>query len=315
MNINSIISTRIDAVGNIISYTTYKHPTLQFSPAEALKTNNGYIIRCSYNGTTNKQIGICYFDNSLNLSTYTEVLSTSNEDIYGSSISTNDNGQSVILNGMTVIGGSNYNLFVFKVNANASIPWKHRAQAENTTPYKGVGFNSHVLWGNKIVNIGDGYNEGPFFSIMDVNGDGLCTPLNFNISASNTPLNLLSGVLSTYVVTDITASATNYTTTNTISYTKTLYCGVLPNEVNETKISDNISVYPNPASDRINIIFRDRIADATNVEIFDTFGRMVLLENISNNVNNIDVSGLTKGMYLIKIKNEHTEVVTKFMKD
>lgn len=314
MNINSIISTRIDATGNIVSYTTYKHPTKQFSPTESLKTSNGYIVRTNYNGSDNKRIGICYFDNSLNLTTYTEVLSSTNEDIYGSSISTNDNGQSVVINGMTVT--TEYNLFIFKVNANASISWKHRAKATNTTPYKGVGFNSHTLWGNKIVNVGDGYNEGPFFSIMDVNGDGLCAPLAFNISASNTPLNILTGTLSTYVVTDITASATNYNTTNSISYTKTLYCGVLPNEVNEMKISkDNISVYPNPASDKINIVFSDRIAVATNVEIFDTFGKMVLLENIANNVNSIDVSSLTKGLYLIKIKNEYSEVVNKFIKN
>ncbi|NUM50777.1 MAG: T9SS type A sorting domain-containing protein [Flavobacteriales bacterium] len=311
MNVNSIISTRIDAAGNIQSYTTYKHPTKQFVNGQAVKTNNGYVMMCAYNGFDNKRIGVCYFDNSLNLSTYTEVVSTSNEDVYGMSISTNDNGQSVFLNGMTYTG--NYNLFICKVNANASIAWKHRAQAANSTPYKGVQFNSHALWGNKIVNVGDGYNEGPFFSIMDINGDGLCTPLTLSISASNTSLNLLSGSLSTYTVTDIVASTTTYTTINTISYTKSLYCGVLPNEVDEMNLREKVSIYPNPANDVLNIVFDEIITEPTSVDIYDAFGRTVLSENIVRNIYSIDISGLPKGIYLTKVKNFKNEIVKKII--
>ncbi|CAG0987329.1 hypothetical protein FLAV_02110 [Flavobacteriales bacterium] len=313
MNINSIISTRIDATGNIQSYTTYKHPTKQFVNGQAVKTSNGYVMMCAYNGSDNKRIGVCYFNNSLNLNTYTEVVSTSNEDIYGMSFSTNDNGQSVFLNGMTYTGI--YNLFICKVNTNASIAWKHRAQAANSTPYKGVQFNSHALWGNKIVNVGDGYNEGPFFSIMDVNGDGLCAPLAFSISASNTSLNLLSGSLSTYTVTDIVASTTTYTTSTTISYTKTLYCGVLPNEVDEINLRDNISIYPNPARDVLNIVFNEIITEPTPVEIYDTFGRMILFEKINKNNNSIDISAFSRGMYLLKVKNNTNEFFKKFIKE
>lgn len=314
LNGNSIINTKVDLSGTILSYKAYKHSTKTLIPKEVIKSGSNIVVRSDFNGMDNKRFGLTTFDNALNLSLYTEINNTNNDDIYALSVASINNGQNVIVSGMTF--PNIYNLFILNLNSSGTIIWKHRAQAANTTPYKQVQFNSTTVWGNKLVSVGDGNKEGPFFSIMDNNGSGLCTPLTLNASSSNLTLDLLNGVLNQANLTSITPTITNFITTNVVSYTKTLYCGAVPNEVNEMKISnDNISVYPNPASDKVNIVFRDRIADATNVEIFDTFGRIVLLENIANNVNNIDVSNLTKGMYLIKIKNNNSEVVTKFMKD
>lgn len=143
----------------------------------------------------------------------------------------------------------------------------------------------------------------------------MCAPLAFSISASNTSLNLLSGSLSTYTVTDIVASTTTYTTSTTISYTKTLYCGVLPNEVDEINLRDNISIYPNPARDVLNIVFNEIITEPTPVEIYDTFGRMILFEKINKNNNSIDISAFSRGMYLLKVKNNTNEFFKKFIKE
>ena len=63
-----------------------------------------------------------------------------------------------------------------------------------------------------------------------------------------------------------------------------------------------ISVYPNPANDRININFSE--AQNTSVNMFDMLGRTVKTTSLFNTRNTIDVSNLNSGMYLIQLSNE-----------
>jgi hypothetical protein len=80
--------------------------------------------------------------------------------------------------------------------------------------------------------------------------------------------------------------------------------------VKEYKTYGNLEIYPNPASDQINLNFG--IID--NVEIFNILGAKVYESDNIDNV--IDISGLTSGVYIIKaIDNNGSEAVTKFIKE
>ena len=69
------------------------------------------------------------------------------------------------------------------------------------------------------------------------------------------------------------------------------------NEISENKFS----IYPNPASNHINLKNIDNISNYT-VSIFDLFGKKIIYNLI--NPEYINISNLPKGQYLLRIKSE-----------
>jgi hypothetical protein len=77
--------------------------------------------------------------------------------------------------------------------------------------------------------------------------------------------------------------------------------------------SDLILIYPNPSKDFITI---DGGVLPRSVKFFDSMGRMVINELASNNeLRTIDISSLSKGLYILEIENESNSVTkTKLIK-
>ena len=77
--------------------------------------------------------------------------------------------------------------------------------------------------------------------------------------------------------------------------------------VDEIKYNNNIAVYPNPATDEVNIkLLLTQFADV-NIELLDLTGKTILSENVSSSVSNnnyvIDVNSVPSGMYIVKVTN------------
>jgi len=73
----------------------------------------------------------------------------------------------------------------------------------------------------------------------------------------------------------------------------------------------SITLFPNPANDKINVIISS--GKKENVEIFSIDGRKVLDISVSKDQNEINVSQLTKGIYILKVKG--TDLAQKFIKN
>jgi hypothetical protein len=72
-----------------------------------------------------------------------------------------------------------------------------------------------------------------------------------------------------------------------------------------------VKVYPNPTQGKVNILSENQNLENATISIFNPQGSLVYtLQNQSGRIAEIDLSGLTKGMYLIKIYNNH-QVETK----
>jgi hypothetical protein len=75
-------------------------------------------------------------------------------------------------------------------------------------------------------------------------------------------------------------------------------------------VPGELKIYPNPASVIITI---EGILDTqAQYHIYDLFGRQMLGGNLQNNT--IDVSGLARGTYLLKLTNDSTSQIQRFVK-
>ena len=102
-----------------------------------------------------------------------------------------------------------------------------------------------------------------------------------------------------------------YGTPNANSYQIPYAFGLTSTLSNEDFISNNyFSVYPNPTNSRVNIKSDNKFDE---VEIFDVLGQKVLSSKISEN-QEIDMSLLQSGTYLLKLKNEEVIKTTKIIK-
>jgi hypothetical protein len=76
--------------------------------------------------------------------------------------------------------------------------------------------------------------------------------------------------------------------------------GCTVTSINQLKaISDAVNVYPNPASNNVQISFTDNSGEITHINMYDVNGKLVLSQTINNNT--IDVSNLPEGVYNVSI--------------
>ncbi|WP_312303033.1 T9SS type A sorting domain-containing protein [Chryseobacterium sp.] len=78
----------------------------------------------------------------------------------------------------------------------------------------------------------------------------------------------------------------------------------------EIKKEQPVSIYPNPASDFLNISLKGNKEE--KVEIYNMEGRKVIDATVGNGRNQINISGLQTGDYILTIKS--LEISTKFIK-
>ena len=106
----------------------------------------------------------------------------------------------------------------------------------------------------------------------------------------------------------ITLTVMNYCDTVTISKDVQFSVGL-----NEITFGSKVNVYPNPASNILNLAFGNIEDQTVQLELLDMKGQQIsnqLVKVSQNSVESIDISSLTKGVYLIKLTTDK-EVATK----
>lgn len=78
----------------------------------------------------------------------------------------------------------------------------------------------------------------------------------------------------------------------------------------EDSYFDQFRIYPNPASDEININSNGKFIDS--IKIFDNTGRII--KNIDLNLKKIDITNLSIGIYFLKISSQGKSIVKKIFK-
>jgi len=87
------------------------------------------------------------------------------------------------------------------------------------------------------------------------------------------------------------------------AFTVTIFIGIADNSINDARI------YPNPANDR----FFVESSLGSSITVFNTRGEEVVSIESSAMKQNVDISGLSKGLYLVRIKSEGREKTEKIL--
>ena len=87
--------------------------------------------------------------------------------------------------------------------------------------------------------------------------------------------------------------------------------GSLPLSINEADNSTNLSIYPNPTSDK----FRVETPEKITVDITDLMGKTIRSIKDVDSAKWIDISDLQSGLYFAKIKNDKSSQLIKIIKE
>lgn len=110
----------------------------------------------------------------------------------------------------------------------------------------------------------------------------------------------------------ITFDSTILTNADTSGNTTDLLIAKLGNTltgIESLKIINDISVFPNPANDFLNIYFQN--ANKKNIKIIDALGNYILVFNSSHLHENFNIKNFPAGLYLVIVQNDHGEIQKK----
>jgi len=85
--------------------------------------------------------------------------------------------------------------------------------------------------------------------------------------------------------------------------------------IKETYNINGVSVYPNPASDKLFVECANLNRGNYRVQILQMMGTVVMEQQIQDEITSIDVSSLAKGVYILRVSSGKGVSVMKFVKE
>ena len=82
----------------------------------------------------------------------------------------------------------------------------------------------------------------------------------------------------------------------------------------EDHLANRISLYPNPANDVVNVECTMNNVQCLGVEVIDVYGKVINTLNVTENPTRINVSGLSAGMYFVRVTTEEGSATKIFVK-
>ena len=84
-------------------------------------------------------------------------------------------------------------------------------------------------------------------------------------------------------------------------------------QINETNDGAEIEIYPNPATNKFYV--KSNKWQNVNMQVFNSLGECVLQNQLINSSNEIDISSLLKGIYILKLSSAGNTFETKLIKE
>lgn len=118
----------------------------------------------------------------------------------------------------------------------------------------------------------------------------------------------LSSVVPDSCIIELRASGSAPTVNDYLWVDNLAFSGSVTGIENHESFVTDMSIYPNPSSDMVNFKFNIKTAQQINIEISDINGKLIRSENFGKiqgeTYQNMNISGIAKGTYFVKIKGE-----------
>jgi hypothetical protein len=325
----------VDNDGNAFVVGDFTSDTLNFNNGKILINNGGYdFFIANYNNS-----GICQWAEKLDISRYNmnypySVAIDSSGFIY---ILGNYKSDSLLFNnGKSLQKSINEDGFLAKYNKSGICQWVEKIDGNKLEYPTNIAIdNSGFIYivGNSNSDTVS-FNNGIFLPInlhsnnfiAKYKSDGVCQWGAINAESKySIPINIVVDKKSNYFIAGYSQSDVSFNNgtllTNSGDYDGYIAKYTQPNtSVSNEPIQNNISVYPNPSGDYIEIssinpTLKRGVDEGSDIQIFDMLGVIQSTPDCfavtpSSGGQRIDVSFLSSGMYFIKIGNR----VEKFVK-
>ncbi len=83
--------------------------------------------------------------------------------------------------------------------------------------------------------------------------------------------------------------------------------------VEEMLAGTNVSFYPNPVSEQLNIQFENYQSEAVQMELIDLTGKVVKSEMLTQRNSQVQVNDLSKGIYFVRLRNGDASTSQKIL--
>lgn len=197
---------------------------------------------------------------------------------------------------------------LIKVNSNGIEEWNWLY----AIPGSGNGFGYSATYTDSGGFIMTGYFKvasDTVIALVKTDSSGLgCQNSNSYYSTGDNP-SCSVGVVSSTIIPGGISIDINSISENSVTYSVNQVCIVY--NVDEIATQNDIIIYPNPAHDVIEIVLYKKSV----VRIFNITGQLLKQINIDQKNASIDISGLSSGIYFLKVETSEGVSVKKIMKE
>jgi len=329
------ISLAIDASGNSYVTGTFYSPTITFGATTLTNADNSgstddiFLVKYNTSGTVQwaKSAGEINYDeaNSIALD------ASGNSYVAGCFSGTSITIGTTSLNNADSTAGTK-DIFLAKYDVNGNVVWAKSAGGSSNDNANSVAVNAsgdafvsgyfsspEITFGTStlINNDTNNYND-LFLAKYDVNGNVLWAKSVGGSSDDEANATAVDVSGNAYVTGGFYSPTISFGTTDLINAdnttnTEDIFIAKLSAVagINELSNAVNISVFPNPTSASITIVASKR----SEIEILNLEGQVMTNVNTNERPIIIDVSSFARGLYFVKVTNEHGAFVEKFVKE
>jgi Secretion system C-terminal sorting domain len=215
---------------------------------------------------------------------------------------TEDNGYITL----ATVSKNHGNLLLIKTDSNGNTLW-----------CRAHGSDSSAEWSFSVEQLNDkGYiisgivnNNIPVWSELYLvrtdslgHTNSLCEEYSQPLVINNLSVND-SNISVTSVPFTVTTSAAN---TSTSGFTTSAYDGCVLNNIKELMEEQTtpLAIYPNPCEGQFTVEYKTRVPTKTDIEIYNINSERVYTGSTDENLTSINLTGLAKGLYFVRMSNE-----------
>ncbi len=156
-----------------------------------------------------------------------------------------------------------------------------------------------------------GSNHGALFKFTNIDGN-----LGGTFTADTSYLGIWEGIQSTINMNDINNDGVIDFIIGNYAGGVSMYQGYTPNNISSFQYSQSsINIYPNPAKDQLNVTINDDDIKIDFVTILDLSGKVLFSEKTENTSIIINLNGISKGIYFVKVNTINGYTTKKFIKN